>query len=209
MIIKKIIDFSTDENCYILHNEKSDKCIVIDPGNSFLKLSELLKKDKLCVCAILLTHCHYDHVCAIEELKNLTNAYVIASEECKENIKNPVVNVSYMFGENFFGDFVDKTMLDLEEIMLADMKIKCIKTPGHTNCSVCYLIENNLFSGDTLFLRTTGRWDLPTGDYNELFFSLNNKIYQMNEKIKVYPGHGNSTTIDYEKKFNMSINYQN
>lgn len=205
MIIKKVIDFEMDQNCYIVYKEDSQKCIVIDPGNSYDKLIRELDKNNLSVSDILLTHCHYDHMSEAEKLKNFTGALVSASKRCAENIKNPRLNVSVMFGENLSGDYIDNIVSEKEEFEAAGMMVKCIETPGHTDCSVCYLIENSLFSGDTLFLRTTGRWDLPTGNYDELVKSLQDKLYLLDDGIKVYPGHGNSTSIGYEKNFNMSI----
>ena len=207
MEIKKITDFGTDENCYVLYNEKNSGCVVIDPGNIFEKLDAFLSENGLSVRAVLLTHCHYDHVSGILKLKE-KKAEVLASERCRENIKDSVKNVSLMFGENFSGDFVDKTLSDSETFNCAGIDIKCIYTPGHTDCSVCYLVGDKLFSGDTLFLRTTGRWDLPTGNYEQLSKSLKQKIYLMDDNIKVFPGHGGETTVGYEKKFNMSINME-
>ena len=205
MIIKKIIDYGTDQNCYLLINEEIHECIVIDPGNVFEKVKRFITENEIKVSAILLTHCHYDHVSGLPELKEYTSAEVIASEECKENIKSPVTNVSGLFGEDFFGDYVERTVSEGEKFRVSGIEITCIKTPGHTNCCVCYLVEDKLFSGDTLFLRTTGRWDLPTGNYDVLTKSLRNKLYLMEDDIKVYPGHGHETTLGYEKKYNMSI----
>ena len=202
MIIKKLVEFNTDENCYVIYGKDSKNCIVIDPGGE--KILDFLKESKLSVDAILLTHCHYDHTCCAEKIKDMTGAPIIGSSECMENIKSPFVNVSAMFGEGLH-TAVDKVISDNEIIKYSGLEIKCIKTPGHTSCSVCYLIEDNLFSGDTLFLRTTGRWDLPTGNYDELAASLKEKIYCLDDNIKVFPGHGNDTTVGYEKKFNLSI----
>ena len=96
-------------------------------------------------------------------------------------------------------------MTDGEERDFDGISVKCIYTPGHTDGSVCYLIENNLFSGDTLFKRSIGRCDLPTGNMDILEDSIKNIIYKMDENIVVYPGHGEETTIGYEKKNNLYI----
>ena len=110
-----------------------------------------------------------------------------------------------MFGEILSLECVDKTVSDGDEFKIGDILVKCIKTPGHTSCSTCYLIEDNLFSGDTIFLRTTGRWDLPTGDFGVLGNSIKDKIYTLDENLTVYPGHGEKTSVGYEKKFNMFV----
>ena len=83
---------------------------------------------------------------------------------------------------------------------LCGIDIKCIYTPGHTDCSVCFLAENSLFSGDTLFFESVGRWDFETGNFQELENSVRNKLYSLPDDTKVYPGHGRQTSIGYEKK---------
>ena len=201
MELKKVIDFNMDQNCYVL--KSGEYTVVIDPGSNKI-LSEVDKAD-----VILLTHSHYDHTSAVLKLKEKTGAMVVAGKYCVENLKEPSKNVSLMFGETFSADCVDKVLSDGEVLKIGDMEIKCMETPGHTSCSVCYLIDDNLFSGDTLFLRTTGRWDLPTGDFKVLENSIKNKIYTLDENIKVYPGHGNETSVGYEKKFNMVIEGRN
>lgn len=208
MVIKKITDYNTDENCYVIYKENCKNCIVIDPGNVQEKLFEFIDNNSLSIETVLLTHCHYDHMSGVMAIKDKTGAKVFASQKCSENILNSVTNVSLMFGENFQYDCVDRILSDGEEFISAGINVKCIYTPGHTNCSVCYLVCGILFSGDTLFLRTTGRWDLPTGNFEELLNSLKNNLYLMDENIKVYPGHGDKTSIGYEKKFNMSIAIQ-
>ena len=198
MEINKIVDFNMDQNCYVITHNGS--VLVIDPGSE-KAVSGIEKAD-----AILLTHSHYDHTAGVPALKKKTGATVICTKECRENLKNARLNVSVMFGENMSLDCVDKTVSDGEEFKIGDILIKCIKTPGHTSCSTCYLTEDNLFSGDTIFLRTTGRWDLPTGDFSVLENSIKNKIYTLDENLTVYPGHGEKTSVGYEKKFNMVIN---
>ncbi len=202
MEIKKIIDFGTDENCYILIN--GDSCVVIDPGEQEKEVSEFIKEKKLNLKNILLTHCHWDHSAGAKALKAETGAEVIASEECRENIRNSKTNVSELFGAFMNDDIVDKTVSDGEKINVGGIGILCLKTPGHTSCSVCYIHENMIFSGDTLFKGSVGRWDFPTGNYQKLEESIKNKLYKLDDYI-VYPGHGAETTTDTEKKYNGCI----
>ena len=93
-------------------------------------------------------------------------------------------------------------MEDGEKMNFDGINVKCIHTPGHTNGSCCFLIENNLFSGDTLFNGSIGRCDLPTGDFKEIENSIRNKIYKLESDVLVHPGHGTVTKIGLEKKFN-------
>lgn len=206
MLVQKVIDFDMDQNCYIVLSENNNECILIDPGCAHEKILNTINENNLNVSAILLTHCHYDHVFGVKKIKEKTGAKVISGRKCSENIKNPILNVSKMFGDELTGDESDKVLDDGEVFKVSDLEIKCIETPGHTDCSVCYIVKDSIFTGDTLFLRTTGRWDLPTGNFDMLEKSLKEKLYKLDDGMKVYPGHGNSTTIGYEKKFNMSIN---
>ena len=100
----------------------------------------------------------------------------------------------------------DIVLKDNEELNIDGLNIKCIYTPGHTNCGVCYLINNEkLFTGDTLFLRSVGRSDLPTGDGDTLVKSIKTRIYTLDDDTEVFPGHGGQSSVGYEKKYNMYI----
>lgn len=191
MKIRKIITAEMDQNCYLVEN--NGKGILIDPGLDTNKI--LNETEDIDINYILLTHCHFDHIFSC----NILNKKIVSSENCDKNIKNPNIvlyNVSLKDGNNII-------LKDGEEKEFDGIKVKCIYTPGHTNGSVCYLIENNLFSGDTLFKRSIGRCDLPTGNMEDLENSIINIIYKLDENITVYPGHGEETTVGYEKKNNL------
>lgn len=201
MEIIKIKNSMTDQNCYLL--KKDSFGILIDPG---AKPEDILSKiSGLKIEYILLTHCHFDHIEYLEEIKNITGAKVIGSKNLNKNIKDSFINVSAMFGsEKVFND-ADITLDDCEILNTNIGEIKCIYTPGHTDCSVCYMIDNNLFSGDTLFSGSVGRWDLATANVNDLVYSIKKVLYKLDDNLKVFPGHGPDTTIGYEKKFNPCI----
>ena len=202
MEIKTLTDIYMDENTYfIVENGKS---IVIDPGSEAKDI--LAFAGDIEIKYIFLTHCHYDHMKGVNELREKTGALVCATSECAENIKRPEINLSGAWLKNDI--IIENTGIILTEendFEFEGIKIKTIKTPGHTNCSACFMVENNLFAGDTLFLQTTGRWDLPTGDENTLRKSIREKLYTLDEGIDVYPGHGKKTSIGYEKKFNFLV----
>ena len=205
MNIKIINNYKTDENTYIVYNDKI--AIVIDPGN---KTEEILNVSKEINCEIkyiLLTHCHYDHIEFLDELKNKTGAKVGCGKNCAENVIDSDINLStYGLGRTIIPQKPEIIINDGEEYDFEGIKVKCIYTPGHTNCSVCYLINNDIFTGDTLFLRSCGRWDLPTGSGKTIIKSIKEKLFTLDENIKVYPGHGKSSDIGYEKKFNIIVN---
>ena len=191
----------TDQNCYLLKNGEFG--VLIDPG---AKPDDIFKKiSGLKIEYILLSHCHFDHIEYLEEIRNMTGAKVCGSKNLNKNLKDSFINVSAMFGsEKVFNDA--EITLDDGEILNTNVgKIKCIYTPGHTDCSVSYMIENNLFSGDTLFSGSVGRWDLATANVNDLVHSIKKVLYKLDDNLKVFPGHGPDTTIGYEKKFNPCI----
>lgn len=202
--IKRIVNFETDQNCFLVY-DKNKKGVIIDPGNKFEVIKEEIKNENVTVEYILLTHCHYDHIECLEELRNFLSAQVVASFECNKNIQKPTVNLSSLFSDVIKANPADIIVNDNDFFNAGEMKIKTIYTPGHTNGSVCYLIENELFSGDTLFLRSVGRCDFPTGDEIVLRNSILNKIYTLDDEIIVHPGHGNDTKIYYEKWYNMYV----
>jgi len=193
MEIKKIVTYEMDQNCYLIKN--GYKGILIDPGIDTKKI--LRETEDIDINYILLTHCHFDHVFSCKSLKKT----LVGSPDCSENLKNPQIVLYNTYIENG----CDIIMKDGEEREFDGIRVKCIHTPGHTSGCVCYKIENNLFSGDTLFKRSIGRCDLPTGNGKILENSIKNIIYKMEEDIVVYPGHGESTTIGYEKKNNLYV----
>ncbi len=204
MIIKTICNYFNDENTYIIHNDNSEFAVVIDPGCDVDLIDEYLNENNLKLNFIILTHCHYDHISTMDNLEKY-GAKVIGGENCAINLKDSKINLSevglgYKLEKN-----VDIILKDNEEKDINGINVRCIYTPGHTSCSVCYLFEDNLFSGDTLFLRSVGRWDLPTGEHLTLEDSLVKKLYELDDEIKVYPGHGKATSIGYEKNFNLFI----
>lgn len=201
MEIKKIISLEMDQNCYLLY--ENNKGILIDPGQDAEKI--LKECEGISIEYILLTHCHYDHIESLEYIKEVTNAKVVSSENCSENIQDSYKNVSEFFGNPVKFEKSDITLSDGEVFTSPVGDIKCIYTPGHTNCSVCFVVDNHVFSGDTLFKSNVGRWDLPTADVNELIYSIKHKIYKLDDDFSVHPGHGNDTTINREKKFNIYV----
>lgn len=200
MEIKILSDIYMDENTYFVI--KNGKALVIDPGSSAEMVLEYAGDCE--IKYIFLTHCHYDHIKGALKLRELTGAKICATGECAENIKNPAINLSGAWLDSeIIIENTDIILSEEEDFDFEGITVKTIKTPGHTNCSSVFLMGNTLFSGDTLFLQTTGRWDLPTGDEKILRNSILNRLYTLDDEITVYPGHGKKTTIGYEKKFNL------
>ena len=199
-------------NTYILIQDNKD-AVLIDPGyNVGNRLIEHIEKIGANIVAILITHAHYDHISALEDvLKKFPNATTYISEDEVEMLANPALNLSKFRedGCDLVLSFVPKNIIkltDYEIFKIGEFEFEMIKTPFHTSGSACFYLkqENYLFSGDTLFYTTIGRTDLPTGSNRQIESSLS-KIVRLPELTKVYPGHGVATTIEREKKYNMYL----
>jgi len=200
-------------NCYFLYRTGAPEAIVVDPADYGDKIASALEKNGFKVAGILITHGHFDHIWGCEELKSLADASaqvdgrepvkVYACEAEKELLKDARKNVSASMKRSYSLD-ADVYVKDGEEITLAGMTFKVIETPGHTEGGCCYYFEEPgiLISGDTLFQESVGRTDLPTGSMSTLVRSIKDKLFVLPEETVVYPGHGDSTTIAYEKKYN-------
>ena len=206
MVFKSIFHNETSENTFLVFDEETKNGIIIDPGCKMEKIDNLIAENGVNVKYILLTHCHYDHIKGVEKLREITGAELCVTEECAGNIKNPNVNLSGAWLDyKIVHENPEITLNENEVFNFEGIEVKTIKTPGHTNCSTCFIFGNDLFSGDTLFLQTTGRWDLPTGDEDTLRKSIKEKLYTLDDDINVYPGHGKKTSIGYEKNFNFLV----
>lgn len=204
MEINILNNYFNDENTYIISN--NNEAAVIDPGIETEKIIKAANEKNAVIKYIFLTHCHYDHIAYLEELRKKTKAFVIASKNASENIKNPEINHSLSgLGYKLSARSAEIIMEDNEEREFIGLKFKCLYTPGHTNGGACFLCGDSVFVGDTLFLRIIGRSDLPTGDYETLINSIKTKLYTLSDETKVFSGHGQSTSIGYEKKFNFFV----
>ena len=191
MQIKTFPIGSLQTNCYMAWAEGSDRCILVDPGYVPEELLEQVRLNQKTLEAILLTHGHFDHVGGVRHLAQETGCKVYI---CAEEVKSPL---RYSGGEIYYTD----TVSDGDVLHLAGLELKVIHTPGHTVGGVCYLCGDTLFSGDTLFAGTCGRTDLPGGDYKTIIDSLQ-KLAALEGDLQVLPGHGPSSTMDVERRFN-------
>lgn len=191
-------------NCYLLYNKENREAVLIDPADEAESIKTMIEAKNCTLTAILLTHGHYDHIGAAIEISKAAKAPIYAGECEKEVLANPDINLSAMMGQYPISLIADKWLTDGEVIELAGITIRCIHTPGHTKGGMSYYIEdaNILFSGDTLFAASVGRTDFPTGSMSELVRSIKSKLLILPENTKVFTGHGESTSIAYEKQYN-------
>ena len=190
---------SYQTNCYIVHDEAAKTCAVIDPGYSPERVLEYAGKLGLTVDAILLTHGHFDHVGGVETIVKATGCALWMREADYTQFKNPANDFFYPIHDCDFTEV--RFCEDGEHIQAGGLTFTAIETPGHTWGSVCYLCENALFSGDTLFAGSCGRTDLPGGDWQTIMLSLE-RLAELEGDYTVYPGHGESTTLEHEKRCN-------
>ena len=193
-------------NCYFVYREGQKDVILFDPADRGDYIYETLEKHGLSVAGILLTHGHFDHIWGSKKLRELSGAKIYACEEEKEVCEDEGLNVSAQAGRAYTVA-ADEYLPDGAEITIAGMTCRLIATPGHTKGGCCYYFEEDkiLISGDTLFQESVGRTDLPTGSMSRLIRSIREKLLCLPDDVKVYPGHGESTTIGYEKDHNAFL----
>lgn len=198
--IIKLVVGQLQENCFILFDENKN-AFVVDPGGSSENIIEAIEKNSLSIKYILLTHGHFDHVGAVAALVKKYKAPVYLSKEDRAFLESPKeVRVS-AFGMQIEAAEVDVFVKEGDEIPFSEGNIKVIETPGHTLGSVCYLFENYLFAGDTLFNGSIGRTDFPESDHSLMVESLK-KLKKLDDEIYVLSGHGPESQISYEKMAN-------
>lgn len=202
MKIDTVLLGSFQVNCYLISTDKS--AIVIDPGFNSSYVEDFLLKNADKERMILLTHAHFDHIGGALQLKEKTGVKIAIGRIDEPSLSDENYNLSTLFNA-YIKPFNADILLDDGEITeIGDITLKTIHTPGHTKGSVGYLIENNLFSGDTLFNLSVGRTDFPGGNTKQLLNSVK-KLFALDDNTKVFSGHGATTTIGYEKINNPYI----
>jgi hydroxyacylglutathione hydrolase len=186
-------------NCYLLKCDEGGHGVIIDPGDEPDRVAQEIKAMGLEPEAILLTHGHIDHANAAAALRRRFRCRVAChgADSAMVNGNQPT-----LWGLQRNPCSVDQELEDGEVVIVGEKKIRVSHTPGHTKGSICFSVDSMLFSGDVLFKEGIGRTDLPGGSDAEMFDSLKAKILVLDENTVVYPGHGPSTTIGHELRFN-------
>jgi hydroxyacylglutathione hydrolase len=202
--IEAIVVGPIDVNCYIVACSTGEAAI-IDPGDDAEIILERIASKKLTVRHILLTHGHFDHIGAVAALQKATGALVHAHRDDLDLIQHAPAQAAF-FGLPATEPFtVDSFVADGDEIVWGSLAATVLATPGHSPGSVCYLVDKNVFVGDTLFSRSIGRTDLFGGNYDQLLRSIKEILMTLPDDVTVYSGHGPKTTIGREKKYNPFI----
>ncbi|MCG7409760.1 MBL fold metallo-hydrolase [Paenibacillus sp. ACRRX] len=205
----RILSFSlgpVETNAYLLINEESKEAVVIDPGMNPEPLMKAL--DGLQVKAILLTHAHFDHIGGLKEVRDAHSCPVYIHGSEAEWLLKPDLNGSLMWPHvsppMVFAP-ADHLLEDGQTLDLIGYTFQVMHTPGHSPGSVSFLYGKHLFAGDVLFRTSVGRTDLRDGDHDTLIRSIHEKLLPLGDDITVYPGHGPTTTIGFEKQYNPFI----
>ncbi len=196
MLVKTIPLGAFRANCYLVKTE--DAAIVIDPGEATEEVVNFLKENNNLNRIILLTHCHFDHIAGAKALREETGVKIAIHQKDAEGLFDPVVNVSSRFGITLAPFKADIIFQNEKIFSLGNTEIEILLTPGHTKGSVCYILEDIIFSGDTLFAGAVGRTDVPGGDFKTLMNSLALIKEKKDREYVVLSGHGGKTTLSQE-----------
>ena len=189
-------------NCYLISTDKA--AVVIDPGFKTEITADFLKANGGKARMILITHAHFDHIGGAEALRDETGVEIGIGELDAPALRDTEFNLSDKFHAHIAPFSADRTFCDGEKFSVGDIDFEVILTPGHTVGGVSYLSGESLFSGDSLFAGAVGRTDMPGGSLKALKKSLK-RLIALPEETKVYPGHGDFTTVGYEKENNMFV----
>ena len=206
MIIKNFIEPPIDNNNYLLIDEESKEAALVDCSSVDDRIWEELKNNNATLKYVLLTHGHFDHIAGIRPdmgiSANHSTPQIVMNEKDLGWLKNANKYLP-MFGmPEITIPTIDIFVKDGDILKLGNTEIKVIETPGHTQGGVCYLVNDNLFSGDTIFRESVGRCDLEGGNFNQIVESIENKVFTLPEDILIYPGHGKMTFVGWEKEHN-------
>lgn len=192
-----------DNNCYLLLDETTNKSALIDCTVADDRMRELIGGTDLQY--ILLTHGHFDHIGGVRDIKKEYGCKVVISSVDAPMLSSGKASLAAFCGAEQNDTEPDITVQDGDEIELGTLKIKVLSTPGHTSGSVCYVVGDALFSGDTLFYCSCGRTDFPTGSSDDMIKSLK-KLASLDGNYKVYTGHNQLSNLDFERKNNPYMN---
>ena len=205
MIIKTFVEPPIDNNNYLIIDEETKEAALIDCSSIDDRIDEELEKQDASLKYILLTHGHFDHIAGIRPNRFKNNPQIVMHKADLDWLNNANQYLP-MFGmPEITIPKVDIFVEDGDTIQLGSLEIKVLHTPGHTQGGVCYLVDGNLFSGDTIFREAVGRCDLEGGNFNQIVESIQDKIFTLPAKTVIYPGHGNITSVEWEKEHNRFL----
>ena len=205
----KIVNIPTgmlQANTYLVCDETSRLGFIVDLGGYSKELKNIIEKNDIQIQYIVLTHGHGDHIGGVQEhLKDFPDAKVVCSRAEEKMLLDPELNEAHHFGPEKVSFKPDILVDDGDTLTVGNMTMKFIMTPGHTEGGMCILIDDVLFSGDTLFCGSIGRTDLAGGDFRTIMESIKKKLFLLPDETQVLPGHMGPTTIGFEKENNPFV----
>ena len=210
MILKRLkirTNLGEETNCYIVMDEESKETMIVDPGGEAEKIVEMVQILEGKVKYIYLTHCHGDHIGAVNEVRFACGGKVLIHREDSIGLNDVRINLTDYIGMPEITLEADSRMDDQDLIHLGNLEFQVIHTPGHTKGGTCLYCEKEklLFSGDTLFRGAWGRTDLPTGSLSDIMNSITQRLLKLPTDTIVYPGHGKSTMIKEEMPIYLEL----
>ena len=206
MFLKRYITGPIEVNTYLIADEETKDAIIIDRGGSWDKIKQEADNLGFKINYILLTHGHFDHILGIAQMQKTENIPVLLNEKDMVYIKNLPVMLSHFRVNSYVETIrVDKFIDENTELKVGKYPVKIFSTPGHTPGGQSYLIDGNLFCGDSLFRHSIGRTDLEGGNHSELINSIKTKLFSLPPETPVYPGHVDFTTISDEIENNIFV----
>ena len=205
--IEGLVNGAAQENCYLIYNETN--LLIVDPGSEGDRLANEINRTGRKPVAILLTHTHYDHIGAVEQLRNLYNVPVYVSALEQEWLGNPIYNLSGLGSHRNMADLIVQPAeyeFELKKYEIGGMSFEVVPTPGHSIGSVSFIFDDFVVVGDALFKGSIGRTDLYTGDLQQLLYSVKTYLFTLPRELPAYPGHGEATTIGHEIDTNPFFN---
>ncbi len=205
MKVETVVVGALETNCYLVYCQKSLECVVVDPGADPDKIFSALRNKKLDPVVMINTHGHVDHIGANQDLKERFHIPLLLHQADLPLLQNALLSeIAMLLGARKSPD-PDGYLSDGQEIRFGRESLKVLTTPGHSPGGVSLLGQDLLFSGDTLFCGGVGRTDLPGGSWKDLVRSIRERIFTLPGNVRVYPGHGPSTSVESEKDTNLYL----
>lgn len=202
MLVKRVVVGPLGTNAYVVAREAGAAAAVIDPGGDAQMIIDEALADELAIQYVICTHGHADHIAAAGDVLEATGAKLVIHELDAPMLADPVGNISAFMGASVRAPSADVLVADGDSVKMDGLSLDVLHTPGHTPGGISVLVEDVLFSGDLLFAGSVGRTDLPGGSARQLAESLKAKIAPLQDDVRVYPGHGEPTSVGREKMVN-------